>query len=91
MSNVTDVTDDDLSTRLGQWPFYDVIFEGVKDLKMRTPDSVQLDDARIARRQTKKLDKQHVPCRQSHGQKKVSLFRHLVQYERDACLTYGLE
>jgi len=68
-------------------------YEGMKEsLKsMRTPDSVQLDDARTARRQTKKLDRQHVPCRQSHGQKKVSLFRHLIQYERDAGLTYGLE
>lgn len=80
-----------LSARYAEQLFCDVIFEGVKDLKMRVPDSVQLDDDRIARRQTKKLDKQHVPCRQSHGQKKVSLFRHLVQYERDACLTYGLE
>lgn len=60
-------------------------------MKMRVPDSVQLDDARIARRQTKKLDRQHVPFRQSHGQKKVSLFRHLVQHERGVCLTYGLE
>jgi len=63
----------------------------VKEAKVRVPDSVQLDDARIARRQTKKLDKQHVPFRQSHGQKKVSLFRHLVQYEHDVCLTHGLE
>jgi len=58
---------------------------------MRVPDSVQLDDARIARRHSSKLDKQHVPCRPSHGQKKVSLFRHLVQYERDVCLTHGLQ
>ena len=67
------------------------MFEGVKDVKVRIPDSVQLDDARIARKQTRKLDKQHVPSRPAHGQKKVSLFRHLVQYERGACLTYGLE
>jgi len=58
---------------------------------MRVRDNVQLDDARIARRQTKKLDRQHVPYRQSHGQKKVSLFRHLVQYEHDVYLTSGLE
>jgi len=68
-----------------------VLFQGVKDLKMRVPDSVQLDDARVARRQTRRLDKQHVPFRPSHGQKKVSLFQHLVQYEHDVCLTYGLE
>jgi len=58
---------------------------------VRVPDSVQLDDARIARRQTRRLDKQHVPSRQSRGQKKVSLFQHLVQYEHDVCLTHGLE
>jgi len=60
-------------------------------MNMRVPDSVQLDNDRVVGRQTRKLDKQHVPFRQSHGQKKVSLFRHLVQYEHDACLTHGLE
>jgi len=58
---------------------------------VRVPDSVQLDDARIARRQTRKLDKQHVPSRQSRGQKKANLFQHLIQYENDVCLTYGLK
>ena len=68
-----------------------MLFQGVKELKMRVPDSVQFDDARTARRQTRKLDKQRIPFRQSDGQKKVSLFQHLVQYERDVCLTHGLE
>jgi len=55
---------------------------GPKDAKIRVPDSMQVDDEKVVRRQSKKLDKQNVPQRPTAGQKRVNLFRHLVQYER---------
>jgi translation initiation factor eIF-2B subunit delta len=61
-----------------------------KDSKVRVSDKMQADDDRIVKRQSRKLEKQNVPRRQSTNQKKVSLFRHLVQYERNVKLTHQL-
>jgi len=52
----------------------------------RVSYQVQMDDEKVQRKEAKKLAKQHVPIR-SRGQKKVTLFSHLHQYEKDTSLT----
>lgn len=57
-----------------------------RDAKLRVPDSMQLDDEKMVSRITKKMEKKHIPMRNLQ-QKKVSLFKHLHQYEHDKSLT----
>jgi len=53
---------------------------------MRVPSNVQMDDEKVQKRISKNLAKQNVPQR-SVQQKKVALFSHLHQYEKDPFLT----
>lgn len=55
-------------------------------LNVRVADNVKMDDMKVQKRVSKKLAKQHVPQR-SMQQKKVHLFSHLHQYEKDPLLT----
>lgn len=57
-----------------------------RDAKLRVPNSMQLDDEKVVSRITKKMEKKHIPMRNLQ-QKKVSLFKHLHQYEHDNSLT----
>eukprot|EP00112_Aurelia_sp_Birch-Aquarium-sp1_P017934 Seg421.3 transcript_id=Seg421.3/GoldUCD/mRNA.D3Y31 product="Translation initiation factor eIF-2B subunit delta" protein_id=Seg421.3/GoldUCD/D3Y31 len=56
------------------------------DPPSRVSYQMQMDDERVQKREAKKLAKQQVPIR-SRVQKKVSLFSHLHQYEKDTSLT----
>jgi len=55
----------------------------------RVAPNVQMDDEKVQKRLTKKLAKENVPQR-SMTQKKVFLFTHLRQYEKDPFLTKGI-
>jgi len=55
--------------------------------KVRVPDNLQLDSEKTVKRIAKKLEKQNVPNRTTERQRKVALFQHLHQYERDVPLT----
>ena len=52
----------------------------------RVPDRMVMDDDKTAKRIVKKLEKQKIPIR-TVVQKKVTLFNHLHQYEREVSLT----
>ncbi|XP_065063368.1 translation initiation factor eIF2B subunit delta-like isoform X1 [Rhopilema esculentum] len=52
----------------------------------RVSYQIQMDDERVQKKEAKKLARQQVPIR-SRVQKKVSLFSHLHQYEKDTSLT----
>lgn len=54
--------------------------------EIRVLSSVQADDEKLQKKIAKKLAKENVPQRMS-VQKKVSLFSHLHQYERQQTLT----
>ncbi|KAK3087547.1 hypothetical protein FSP39_007400 [Pinctada imbricata] len=60
-----------------------------KNEPKRVPDSIKADDAETQKRVAKKLEKQHIPQRTS-AQRKVRLFNHLHQYEREVSLTQSL-
>jgi len=62
--------------------------EGLKPT--RVSDNIQLDDKKAVKRIAKKLAKQQVPQR-SGDQKKVNLFSHLYQYEKDTSLTKDMK
>ena len=47
---------------------------------------LKADNAKLQKKTSKKLEKQQVPQR-SEGQKKVALFAHLHQYERNLSIT----
>ena len=54
--------------------------------EIRVLSSVQADDEKLQKKIAKKLAKENVPQRMS-VQKKVGLFSHLHQYERQQALT----
>lgn len=56
----------------------------------RVADNVQMDDVKVQKRVAKSLAKQQVPQR-SGTQKKVHLFAHLHQYEKDESLTKDIK
>lgn len=56
----------------------------------RVPDHLKADDADIQKKVAKKLEKQKIPQRTS-TQRKVRLFNHLHQYERQSSLTNSLK
>ncbi|XP_060084034.1 translation initiation factor eIF-2B subunit delta-like [Ylistrum balloti] len=56
----------------------------------RVPDHLKADDAEIQKKVAKKLEKQQIPQRTS-TQRKVRLFNHLHQYERQSSLTSSLK
>ncbi|OWF51685.1 translation initiation factor eIF-2B subunit delta-like [Mizuhopecten yessoensis] len=56
----------------------------------RVPDHLKADDAEIQKKLAKKLEKQQIPQRTS-TQRKVRLFNHLHQYERQSSLTNSLK
>lgn len=56
----------------------------------RVPDHLKADDAETQKKVAKKLEKQHIPQRTS-TQRKVRLFNHLHQYERESSLTKSLK
>jgi len=76
------------STRADVVPLKD---SGVISAKLRVPDHVQADDERAVKRLTKKLERLHVPNRTTEKQRKVGLFQHLHQYERDVPLTKDIQ
>ena len=55
----------------------------------RVPGHLMADDAQAQKRMAKKLEKQHIPQR-TKVQRKVRLFEHLHQYEREFSLTQTL-
>ncbi|XP_072042450.1 translation initiation factor eIF2B subunit delta-like [Amphiura filiformis] len=55
----------------------------------RISDDIQQDDPKAQKRKAKRLERHQIPQR-TVSQKKVSLFAHLDQYERDVSLTKGL-
>ncbi|XP_071503110.1 translation initiation factor eIF2B subunit delta-like [Diadema antillarum] len=55
----------------------------------RVSDDIKLDDPNVQKRMAKKLERQQVPKR-PESQKKVSLFSHLTQFERQVSLTSEL-
>ncbi|KAK2138519.1 hypothetical protein NP493_7581g00002 [Ridgeia piscesae] len=61
----------------------------VKDMSMRVPDHIKMDDDKARKRMAKKLEKQQVPQR-TVVEKKVSLFSHLHQCEREVSLTQSI-
>ncbi|KAJ8322255.1 hypothetical protein KUTeg_000726 [Tegillarca granosa] len=61
----------------------------IKKEPVRVPDHLKADDAATQKKLTKKLVKQHIPQRTS-AQRKVRLFNHLHQYEREVSLTQSL-
>ena len=52
----------------------------------RVPDRLKADDEKASRKVAKKLEKQQIPKRTA-AQRKVGLFGHLYQYEREVSLT----
>ncbi|KAL4217604.1 Eukaryotic translation initiation factor 2B [Mactra antiquata] len=61
-----------------------------KKENVRVPDSVKADVPETQKRVAKKLEKQQIPKRTS-AQRKVRLFNHLQQYEREISLTQPLQ
>ncbi|XP_053383233.1 translation initiation factor eIF-2B subunit delta-like [Mercenaria mercenaria] len=61
-----------------------------KEQAVRVPDSVKADVPETQKRVAKKLEKQMIPKRTS-AQRKVRLFNHLQQYEREVSLTQSLQ
>lgn len=57
--------------------------------KSQTPDSIQMDDEKTRNRESKKLERQQVPQRET-TQRKVKQFNHLHQYEKDLDLTKSI-
>ena len=55
----------------------------------RVSSNVQMDSEKVQKKITKTLAKQNVPQRSS-AQKKVQMFAHLHQYEKDRSLTKNL-
>lgn len=58
----------------------------VKKEPKRVPDHLKADDAETQKQIAKRLEKQHLPQR-TIAQRKVRLFNHLHQYEREVSLT----
>ncbi|KAK3751992.1 hypothetical protein QZH41_010973, partial [Actinostola sp. cb2023] len=56
---------------------------------MQVAPSLQVDDAKVQKKVAKKLAREQVPVRPT-SQKKVGLFSHLHQYEKDVSLTQEL-
>ena len=54
-----------------------------KEAAPRVPDSIKADIPDTQKRVAKKLEKQQIPQRPT-AQRKIQLFNHLVQYEREA-------
>jgi len=54
--------------------------------QLRVSSNIQMDNKKVQRRITRTLAKQNVPQRSSN-QKKVQMFNHLHQYEKDLSLT----
>ena len=54
--------------------------------RTRVPDYVKVDDDKLMKKVAKKLEKQQVPQR-TVVQRKVAIFSHLHQYEREVSLT----
>ncbi|ELT88129.1 hypothetical protein CAPTEDRAFT_95426, partial [Capitella teleta] len=52
----------------------------------RVPDRMKADDDKATKRLAKKLEKHQIPQRKS-SKRKVGLFNHLHQFERESCLT----
>ncbi|XP_060556077.1 translation initiation factor eIF-2B subunit delta-like [Ruditapes philippinarum] len=61
-----------------------------KEQAVRVPDNVKADVPETQKRVAKKLEKQQIPKRTS-AQRKVRLFNHLQQYEREVSLTQSLQ
>ncbi|KAI0228007.1 Translation initiation factor eIF-2B subunit delta [Lamellibrachia satsuma] len=61
----------------------------IKDMSMRVPDHLKMDDDKARKRMAKKLEKQQVPQR-TVVEKKVNLFSHLHQYEHEVSLTQSV-
>lgn len=61
-----------------------------KEAVVRVPDSLKADVPETQKRVAKKLEKQQIPKRTS-AQRKVRLFDHLQQYEREMSLTETLQ
>ena len=61
----------------------------IKDMSMRVPDNIKMDDDKARKRMAKKLEKQQVPQR-TVVEKKVSLFSHLHQCEHEVSLTQSI-
>lgn len=57
-----------------------------KEAAPRVPDNIKADIPDTQKRVAKKLEKQQIPQRTT-AQRKIQLFNHLVQYEREALLT----
>ena len=57
-----------------------------KEPAPRVPDNIKADIPDTQKRMSKKLEKQQIPQRTT-AQRKIQLFNHLVQYEREALLT----
>lgn len=57
------------------------------DYIIRIPSNMQVDDDRAVKQMAKKLEKQGVPNRMVSIQKKVGLFKHLQQSDRNFPLT----
>ncbi|XP_038051378.1 translation initiation factor eIF-2B subunit delta-like [Patiria miniata] len=55
----------------------------------RVSDDLQQDDPKVQKRRAKKLERHQIPQRVEH-ERKVSLFSHLDQYERQVSVTRGL-
>ncbi|KAK3589225.1 hypothetical protein CHS0354_020086 [Potamilus streckersoni] len=60
-----------------------------KEVPQRVPDHMKADVAETQKRVAKKLEKQQIPMRTT-AQRKVRLFDHLPQYEREASLTKSI-
>jgi len=56
----------------------------------RVPDSLKADDAEAQKKVQRRLEKQQIPLRTT-AQKKVRLFNHLHQYEREYSMTKSLK
>lgn len=61
-----------------------------KEQAVRVPDSLKADVPETQKRVAKRLEKQQIPKRTS-AQRKVRLFNHLQQYEREVSLTQSLQ
>ncbi|XP_052260102.1 translation initiation factor eIF-2B subunit delta-like [Dreissena polymorpha] len=61
-----------------------------KEAPVRVPDSLKADVPETQKRVAKKLEKQQIPTRTS-AQRKVRLFNHLQQYEKEVSLTQSLQ
>eukprot|EP00794_Sanderia_malayensis_P011784 gene11784-13004_t len=61
-----------------------------QEASSRVSYQIQMDDKKVQKKEAKKLAKQQVPIRSSL-QKKVNLFSHLHQYEKDTSLTRDIK